>query len=73
VSQRVLYLTERVPLRGITDSVSPAEITVLDETIGEIRISKQGAGRARTRSKRVMGTGEERLSPMPRENEDRLR
>ncbi|MGO9116092.1 MAG: hypothetical protein ACLQPD_00595 [Desulfomonilaceae bacterium] len=44
-----------VPLGSHSDSASPAEITLLDKVIGEIRVPKRGPGRPRTRPKRVIG------------------
>ena len=44
-----------IPLGSHTDSASPAEITLLDKVIGEIRVPKRGPGRPRTRPKRVIG------------------
>ncbi len=44
-----------VPLGSHTDSASPAEITLLDKTLGEIPVPKGGPGRPMTRPKRVIG------------------
>src|SRR5208283_3021518 len=51
----VLVDGKGVPLGSHTDSASPAEITLLDKVIGEIRVPKRGPGRPRTRPKRVIG------------------
>ena len=44
----VLVDGQGIPLGSHTDSASPAEITLLDKVIGEIR-PKRGPGRPRTR------------------------
>ncbi len=51
----VLVDGQGIPLGSHTDSASPAEITLLDNVIGEIRVPKRGPGRPRTRPKRVIG------------------
>jgi transposase len=44
-----------IPLGSHTASASPAEITLLEEVMRDIRVPKQGPGRPRTRPKRVIG------------------
>lgn len=51
----VLVDGQGIPLGIHTDSASPAEIKLLDKALGEIRVPKQGAGRPRTRPRRVIG------------------
>jgi transposase len=44
-----------IPLGSHTASASPAEITLLEEVMADIRVPKKGPGRPRTRPKRVIG------------------
>jgi transposase len=51
----VLVDGQGIPFGSHTGSASPAETTLLDKVMGEIRAPKQGPGRPRTRPKRVIG------------------
>ena len=44
-----------IPLGSHTSSASPAEITLLEAVMADIRVPKKGPGRPRTRPKRVIG------------------
>ena len=44
-----------IPLGSHTASASPAEITLLEAVIEDIKVPKKGPGRPRTRPKRVIG------------------
>ncbi len=43
-----------VPLGGLIDSASPAEVTLAEAALKEIRVPKVGGGRPKTRPKRVI-------------------
>ncbi len=51
----VLVDGQDIPLGSHTDSASPAELTLLDTVIGEVRVPKRGKGMPRTRPKRIIG------------------
>ncbi len=44
-----------ISLGSHTDSASPAEITLLEKVMADIRVPKKGSGRPRTRPTRVIG------------------
>jgi transposase len=52
-----------IPLGSHTDSASPAEIMLLEKVLATVRVPKRGAGRPRTRPKRVIGDKEYNSDP----------
>jgi transposase len=44
-----------IPLGGAITSASPAEVRLAEETLGTIKVPRQGRGRPKTRPKRLIG------------------
>lgn len=44
-----------IPLGGLVDSASPAEVTLAEAVLNEVRVPKCGGGRPRTRPTRLIG------------------
>ena len=44
-----------IPLGSFITSASPAEVTLVDQTLGQVKVPRNGPGRPKTRPKRLIG------------------